>query len=130
MVAVQIDDVSDTALWVAAYRAAESERVDALFRDALAGRLAGERGRALAATMPGGAQFSWSIVVRTRVIDRYVSDAVAAGYDAVVNIGAGLDTRPYRLALPASLQWFEIDLPSMVSYKNAALAGAGAGATP
>ncbi len=124
MVAATINDVSDTALWVAAYRASESARPDALFRDMLAGTLAGERGQALAATMPGAAQFAWSVVVRTRVIDRYIAAAVAEGYDAIVNVGAGLDTRPYRLAVPASLQWFEIDLPSMVSYKESAVAGA------
>lgn len=124
MGAATINDVSDTALWVAAYRASESARPDALFRDPLAGRLAGERGQALAATMPGAAQFAWSVVVRTRVIDRYVVDAVADGCDAVVNLGAGLDARPHRLGLPSSLQWFEIDLPSLVSYKESALVGA------
>lgn len=124
MVTATIHDVSDTALWVAAYRENESARPDALFRDALAGKLAGERGRALAATMPGAAQFAWSIVVRTRVIDRYVAEAIADGCDAVVNIGAGLDTRPYRLDVPSSLPWVEIDLPSLVAYKESALADA------
>jgi O-methyltransferase involved in polyketide biosynthesis len=40
-----IADVSDTALWIAAYRARETERAGALFHDPLAGRLAGDRGR-------------------------------------------------------------------------------------
>ena len=39
-----VNDVTDTALWVAVYRATETERRDALFRDPLAGRMAGERG--------------------------------------------------------------------------------------
>jgi O-methyltransferase involved in polyketide biosynthesis len=47
-----ISNVSDTARWVAVYRAWESARPDALFRDPLAGRLAGERGRAIAAAAP------------------------------------------------------------------------------
>jgi hypothetical protein len=38
-----IADVSDTALWIAAYRARETERAGALFHDPLAGRLAGDR---------------------------------------------------------------------------------------
>ena len=37
-------NISDTARWVAVYRAIESERPDAWFRDPLAKRLAGERG--------------------------------------------------------------------------------------
>jgi len=40
-----INDVSDTAFWIAHHRAVESARIDALFRDPFAGRLAGEHGR-------------------------------------------------------------------------------------
>ncbi len=47
-----IEDVSDTARWVAFHRALESERPDALFRDLFARRLAGERGRRIAEGMP------------------------------------------------------------------------------
>src|SRR5262249_23317383 len=50
-----IRNVSDTARWAAHYRALETERRDALFRDPLAARLAGERGRAIAKAMPRGA---------------------------------------------------------------------------
>jgi hypothetical protein len=47
-----ISHVADTALWVATYRALESERPDALFHDRMAGVLAGERGKNIAAGMP------------------------------------------------------------------------------
>jgi len=40
--------ISDTALWVAVYRAEESERTDAVFRDPYASKLAGERGTQIA----------------------------------------------------------------------------------
>ncbi len=43
-----IAHVTDTAFWVATYRANESARPDALFRDPLAGKLADARGRAIA----------------------------------------------------------------------------------
>ena len=39
-----IDNISDTARWVAVYRAQETARPDAIFRDPFAERLAGERG--------------------------------------------------------------------------------------
>ena len=42
-----IENVSDTALWVAIYRAIETDRPDAHFRDPLARRLAGDRGAAI-----------------------------------------------------------------------------------
>ena len=91
-----IEHVSDTALWVAACRALESERPDALFRDPLAARLAGERGREIARSMPNQAATSWSVVVRTCVIDDFLREAIASGVDTILNLGAGLDTRPYQ----------------------------------
>ncbi|HET9956928.1 MAG TPA: SAM-dependent methyltransferase [Polyangiaceae bacterium] len=119
----QIHEVADTAIWVAGYRAMESERPDALFRDPLAGRLAGERGRTIALTMAGARQFGWTIVVRTSVIDSLIHEAIAKGFDAVLNLGAGLDTRPYRLELPSGFQWFEVDHPKLIELKNHQLAG-------
>ena len=53
-----ISNVSDTARWVAVYRARESARPDALFHDPYAELLAGERGRAIAAFMPRQARSS------------------------------------------------------------------------
>jgi O-methyltransferase involved in polyketide biosynthesis len=43
-----IRNISDTALWVAVYRARETDRPDAVFRDPFARRLAGERGEQIA----------------------------------------------------------------------------------
>src|SRR5262245_46139995 len=106
-----VRNVSDTARWVATYRARETERPDALFRDPFARRLADERGERIAAATPNVAGSDWPFIVRTVLFDRLIADEVARGVDAVVNLAAGLDARPYRMALPASLQWIEIDLP-------------------
>jgi methyltransferase (TIGR00027 family) len=118
-----VSHVSDTARWVAAYRAAESARPDALFRDPLADRLAGERGRAIVAAAPRKLRSGWSIVARTKLIDDLVAASLAAGCDRVLNLAAGMDTRPYRLALPASLTWVEADLPGIIEEKERLLAG-------
>ena len=117
-----VQHVSDTALWVATYRALESERDDAVFNDHLASRLVGDRGRAIAASMPYGKLMEWVLVIRTSAIDRLIHQAIADGVDTVLNLGAGLDTRPYRLDLPASLRWIEIDFPQIIEYKNELLA--------
>lgn len=117
------EDVTDTALWVAAFRAIESERPDALFRDPFADRLAGERGRRLAAEVTGAKNFGWSIAVRTRMLDELIGSAVAGGVDTVVNLGAGLDARPYRLDLPPSLRWIEADQPKIIDLKEERLRG-------
>jgi methyltransferase (TIGR00027 family) len=116
-----ISDVSDTALWVAAYRDRETARPDALFHDPLAGRLAGEKGRKIAETVGRGNYVAWMIAVRTRIIDAFINELIAEGVDTVVNLGAGLDTRPYRLALPATLDWIEVDYANIIDLKETRL---------
>jgi methyltransferase (TIGR00027 family) len=105
-----IRDIADTARWVAVYRAEESERTDAVFRDPFARRLAGARGEQIASTIEFTRANSWSFVARTFLFDATIERSVADGVDTIVNLGAGLDTRPYRLALPPSVGWIEADL--------------------
>lgn len=116
-----VRNVSDTARWVATYRAEESTRPDALFHDPLADKLAGERGRAIAKRASRHSR--WALITRTQVIDEYVDAVLKAGCDRVLNLAAGFDTRPYRLALPANLRWVEADLPELVAEKERLLAG-------
>jgi methyltransferase (TIGR00027 family) len=118
-----IENVSDTALWVAMYRAMETDRPDAHFRDPLARRLAGGRGAAILAGLPDGMSAAWAIIVRTAVFDEMILEAVRErGAQVVVNLAAGLDARPYRLELPAGLEWIEVDYPKMIDYKTEMLA--------
>lgn len=118
-----IRNISDTARWVAVYRAQETERPDAVFRDPYARCLAGNRGEQIAKSKPLGQDSSWSMVTRTFLIDALVREQVQAGIDTVVNLAAGLDTRPYRMELPATLRWIEIDLPEILDYKEQILHG-------
>jgi O-methyltransferase involved in polyketide biosynthesis len=37
--------------------------------------------------------------------------------DLVLNLAAGLDTRPWRLALPPGLRWVDVDLPDVLEFK-------------
>jgi methyltransferase (TIGR00027 family) len=117
-----IENVSDTALWVAYYRMLESQRPDAVFKDTLAEKLVGEKGRLIAHSMPSQKQMAFVMTVRTVAIDRLIDTAIKAGIDTVINLGAGLDTRPYRMKLPAYLRWIEIDFDPMIRYKNERLA--------
>jgi methyltransferase (TIGR00027 family) len=119
-----IKNIADTARWVAVYRAWETARKDAIFRDPLARVLAGEEWMVAATKMPGGKSNAWPMIVRTKVFDELILKAVnELGADAVVNLGAGLDSRPYRLDLPAGLVWVEADFPAMIEYKESKLAG-------
>jgi len=121
-----IHNVSDTARWVAHFRALETRRPDALFRDPYAERLAGERGfqiaKILAQGTEQGTSYGWAWVARTCQFDSFVSRLLRDGADLVLNLAAGLDARPYRMELPSSLQWVEVDLPEIISYKEEILA--------
>jgi methyltransferase (TIGR00027 family) len=117
-----IRHISDTALWVAVYRARESERIDAVFRDPYASKLAGDRGMQMAAAMPFAERHAWSYVARTWLVDQVIERELLRGADMVINLAAGLDARPYRMRLPASLRWVEVDLPETLSYKREVLA--------
>jgi methyltransferase (TIGR00027 family) len=119
----KIEGVSDTALWVAHFRALETQRPYPLFRDPLASTLVGTRGKKIAESMPMLKIMNWVMVLRTTAIDRLIQQALTEGVDAVVNLGAGMDTRPYRMTLPPDLRWVEIDFPHSVDYKNEKLKG-------
>lgn len=114
-------NISDTARWVAVYRARETERPDAVFRDPFARRLAGDRGEQIAAAIPLAEKNSWPFVARTWTIDHIITEQVQQGADMVVNLAAGLDARPYRLPLPPALQWIEVDLPEILTHKEEVL---------
>jgi len=119
----EIQHVSDTALMVAACRALETARADGLVRDPFAERLAGPRGEAILHGITGWQLMCFGVGVRTRFLDDLVIQTIAReSIEAVLSIGAGLDTRPWRLELPPDLRWIEADFPEMLSYKMHAMA--------
>ena len=118
-----IENVSDTARWVAVYRAMETARPDAIFRDPFAARLAGEKGEAIVDSMKRGRQMAWAMIVRTAVFDEIIEAQIRAGADQVVNLAAGLDARPWRMKLPPDLRWVDVDLPGILDYKLEIMGG-------
>ena len=116
-----VQNISDTAKWVAIFRAEESERPDAVFHDPFARKLAGEKGEQIANAIEFGKDNSWSFVARTFLLDEFTMRHVREGYDMVLNLAAGLDARPYRMDLPSSLQWVEVDLPGIIEEKEKVL---------
>ncbi len=61
-------------------------------------------------------------ICRTRYIDDTVQAALAGGIRQLVILGAGFDTRPYRLAGIENVKVFEVDLPSVQEDKKKKLA--------
>jgi methyltransferase (TIGR00027 family) len=121
----EIQNVSDTARWVAVYRAMETERPDAIFRDPFAARLAGEKGVAIVDAMKNGRRMAWAMIVRTKVFDEIILERIRnGGVDQVVNLAAGLDARPWRMhELPPTLHWVDVDLPGILEHKLGLMQG-------
>jgi methyltransferase (TIGR00027 family) len=72
--------------------------------------------------MPFAQRHSWSYIARTWLVDQVIEREVQQGTDMIINLAAGLDSRPYRMQLPPSLRWVEVDLPDMLTYKQEVLA--------
>jgi methyltransferase (TIGR00027 family) len=118
---IVVRNISDTARWAAVFRANETERPDAIFRDPFAKELAGALGMDIANTLPEGNKHAWAWVARTYQFDQFIHQEIQKGADMVVNLAAGLDARPYRMNLPASFPWVEVDLPEILRYKQVIL---------
>ena len=117
-----IQNVSDTSIWVAHYRAVESKLPEPLFKDPYASILVGDRASSIESIKSRVAKFtSWSVVIRTYIIDQMITDLVAKGVTAFLNVGAGLDSRPYRMNLDPDLQWIEVDFPHVIEHKRKCL---------
>ena len=82
---------SYTGRMCAASRWIESNRADALFVEPQAYKLAGSEGRA----QPMG---DWIMVPRTRYGDDLIEELGKTGASQLVLLGAGMDTRAFRLA--------------------------------
>ncbi|OBK97038.1 SAM-dependent methyltransferase [Mycobacterium asiaticum] len=134
--------VGATAVMVALARAAETTGADPLIRDEFAEplvstpELAAVREQVAAWWAPepdddpeytvDSQQMINYQAVRTHFFDEFFADAAAAGIRQVVLLAAGLDSRAYRLDWPAGTTVYEIDLPKVLEYKAATLAGIGA----
>ncbi|NRT87505.1 SAM-dependent methyltransferase [Clostridium beijerinckii] len=60
-------------------------------------------------------------VCRTKYIDDRLKEAIDDGVEQVVILGAGLDTRLYRIANTNKLKGFEVDLPIMQNKKKSTM---------
>jgi methyltransferase (TIGR00027 family) len=123
--------VSETALGAAEMRAEERLRPDPLFDDPYAAAFVAAapplfpdvpttaNQDALAALI---AESVAEIAVRTRFFDDCALAAAAAGCHQVVLLGAGLDTRAFRLDWPPGARVFELDVPELFAFKERVLA--------
>ncbi|GAA4571541.1 class I SAM-dependent methyltransferase [Planotetraspora kaengkrachanensis] len=120
---ISADIAAASAYWTAAVRARETARPDHLFRDPWASALAGERGRELLRRKEERDRREDVLLpLRTRWFDDAVTAELTRQTGQLVELGSGLDTRPYRLQLPAGTRAFEVDQSSVLRHKVAVMA--------
>ncbi|MFD0313533.1 SAM-dependent methyltransferase [Streptomyces flavalbus] len=118
-----LDGVHRAALWTAAAHAVEYGREGPYVRDPWAADFLH------AARFQGGPPGEGPLqrllpdwmVVRTRFYDDYLLDAARAGNRQVVLVGAGLDTRAFRLDWPTGTHVFEVEHPAVLAFKERVL---------
>jgi len=99
-------------------RANESKRNDALFIDSKAIQLC-EESTCDSKRYDGGSITTHGIVARTVYIDTALLREIAHNEPVtIINIGCGLDTRPYRLAIPDHVTWYDVDLPDVIRLRR------------
>ncbi|MEW2289576.1 class I SAM-dependent methyltransferase [Streptomyces sp. NPDC047841] len=121
-----------TALLVAAARAIETHRHDSLAQDAYAEHFV--RAAQACADWPvrieqapdGDGNPLWGrfaryFGLRTRVLDDFLLSSVRTSARQVVLLGAGLDTRAFRLDWPSDCVVFEIDRAGVLAFKHQVL---------
>ncbi|MEU6050645.1 class I SAM-dependent methyltransferase [Streptomyces xanthochromogenes] len=118
-----------TAVGVARVRALESERENALFRDPLARAFTTAGGLwpsspALPADEAARRRrlaVAFSIVIRTKFLDDLLQQAAASGVRQVVLLGAGMDSRAFRMDWPDGTRLFEVDTAAPLAFKASVL---------
>ncbi|MEU5045375.1 class I SAM-dependent methyltransferase [Streptomyces griseorubiginosus] len=118
-----------TAVGVARVRALETERENALFRDPLAQAFAAAGGLwPSSPPLPDDEAarrrrlaVSFSIVIRTKFLDDLLHEACASGVRQVVLLGAGMDSRAFRMDWPVGTRLFEVDTAAPLDFKASVL---------
>lgn len=120
-----------TAVFVAAVRARENQRRDRLFVDDLSSRLAGPEGVAWLAASEANPHSNYRrdsfpyLEVRTRFFDDWALEGVNDyGARQLVVLGAGMDTRAFRLRWPPELRVWEVDTQELFALKESRLQAA------
>jgi methyltransferase (TIGR00027 family) len=131
------ESVGAMALQVAASRAAESAQANPLICDPFAKLLVAGAGPGWARLADGNLDWLENDeqacrmeilardyhAMRTRFFDEHCLAAMQAGIRQVVILGAGLDSRAYRLNWPPHTEVYELDQPGVLAYKDAMLDG-------
>lgn len=120
-----MNPVSDTAYYCCGVRMQDAQRAYSLCRDEFAKVFMDERGHQIFDRFKNQILPNISNITRCRIIDDAVRERLKREPALnIISIGAGFDTRPYRLK---GGHWIELDEPQIIDYKNAKLPAAQCG---
>lgn len=112
-----ISDLSKTLFIPLAVRAGEAGGANPVVEDKMAAKLLKQCGEEGAVTDGGGIS-AHGILARTAVLDREIGSMLEqSSHTVVINLGAGLDTRFYRLD-DGTVRWYELDLPEVTDLRR------------
>jgi O-methyltransferase involved in polyketide biosynthesis len=117
--AEQLSTVSKTLFLTLFARAYETQHPGRLFIDDKAVRVLQAFERSRSQSRPDWATCA-GVAIRTDILDRQTRHFLASARSCVVNLGAGLCTRYFRLGQP-SIDWIEIDFPDVIAVRRSVL---------
>lgn len=111
-----MNPVSDTAYYCCGIRMEDAGKAHSVCSDTYAERFMDDRGLKIFEPFRSETMPNISNITRCRLIDDHLRSALAQNSKlSIITIGAGFDTRPYRLA---GGSWLEIDEPQIIGIKN------------
>ncbi|HUQ89411.1 MAG TPA: SAM-dependent methyltransferase [Vicinamibacterales bacterium] len=111
--------ISRTAYYTLAVRAADAARPKPILGDTFAQRFMNDSANGVWQEFKSFAPANGSNAARHAMIDEHLRRAIAGDSQAtIVIIGAGFDTRAFRLR---GASWFEFDEPEILTYKESRL---------
>lgn len=111
-----MNPVSNTAYYCCGIRMEDAKRHNSVCNDVFAQRFMDNKGRQIFEPFKSETMSNISNIARCRLIDDYLKVELANNSNVnVISLGAGFDTRPYRLK---GGNWLEIDEPQIINYKN------------
>jgi methyltransferase (TIGR00027 family) len=111
-----MNPISNTAYYCCGVRMEDAKKTPSICNDVYAERFMDERGKQIFEPFKSEKMPNISNIVRCRLIDDYLLSELDKNNQLnIITIGAGFDSRPYRLT---GGNWLEIDEPQIISYKN------------
>ena len=108
--------ISNTAYYCCGVRMEDAKKANSVCNDKFAEKFMDEAGKKIFEPFKSEKMPNISNITRCRLIDDYLKQELLKDKQLnIITIGAGFDTRPYRLS---GGNWLEIDEPQIISYKN------------